>query len=73
MNILLNSMEKVKKFVDQVTQFESDMDLRSGKYQVDAKSILGIISLNLSKPLELIIYDKQSEREIKDSLKGFQA
>lgn len=73
MNIMLNSMEKVKNFVNQITQFESDMDLKSGNYQVDAKSILGIMSLNLSKPLELIIYDEQSKGEIMNSLHGFQA
>ena len=73
MNIMLNSMEKVKNFVNQITQFESDIDLKSGNYQVDAKSILGIMSLNLSKPLELIIYDEQSKGEIMKSLHGFQA
>lgn len=73
MNIMLNSMEKVKNFVNQITQFESDIDLKSGNYQVDAKSILGIMSLNLSKPLELIIYDEQSKGEIMNSLHGFQA
>lgn len=73
MNIMLNSMEKVKNFVNQITQFETDIDLKSGNYQVDAKSILGIMSLNLSKPLELIIYDEQSKGEIMNSLLGFQA
>lgn len=73
MNVMLNSMDKVKNFVNQITQFESDIDLKSGNYQVDAKSILGIMSLNLSKPLELIIYDEQSKGEIVNSLQGFQA
>lgn len=73
MNVMLNSMDKVKNFVNQITQFESDIDLKSGNYQVDAKSILGIMSLNLSKPLELIIYDEQSKGEIMNSLHGFQA
>lgn len=73
MNVMLNSMDKVKNFVNQITQFESDIDLKSGNYQVDAKSILGIMSLNLSKPLELIIYDEQSKGEIMNSLLGFQA
>lgn len=57
LTVSLNSIEKVKAFVDDITQFDSEFDLASGRYVVDAKSILGIFSLDISKPLKLTIYD----------------
>ena len=51
--ISLNSIDKVKSFVNAITQFEFDFDLVSGRYVIDAKSIMGIFSLDLSKPIEL--------------------
>ena len=52
--ISLNSIGKVKSFVNTISQFEYDFDLISGRYVIDAKSIMGIFSLNLDLPLELI-------------------
>lgn len=49
----LESIERVKDFVTCVTQFDMDMDLINGRYVVDAKSILGIFSMDLSKSLGL--------------------
>lgn len=54
--ISLNSIEKVKSFVNDVTRFDSDFDLVSGRYVIDAKSIMGIFSLDLSKPINLNIH-----------------
>ena len=54
--ISLNSIEKVKSFVNHVTRFDSDFDLVSGRYVIDAKSIMGIFSLDLSKPINLNIH-----------------
>ncbi|HCL03443.1 MAG TPA: PTS sugar transporter [Lachnoclostridium phytofermentans] len=54
--ISLNSIDKVKSFVNDVTKFDSDFDLVSGRYVIDAKSIMGIFSLDLSKPIELNIH-----------------
>ena len=54
--ISLNSIGKVKSFVNAITQFEYDFDLISGRYVIDAKSIMGIFSLDLSKPIALNIY-----------------
>ena len=54
--ISLNSIDKVKSFVNAITQFEFDFDLVSGRYVIDAKSIMGIFSLDLSKPLELRVH-----------------
>ena len=59
MTIRLKSTEEVREFVKEVMMLQNDYDLISGKYVTDAKSILGIYSLNLSKPLELV---KRGER-----------
>ncbi|MHC1747517.1 MAG: HPr family phosphocarrier protein [Cellulosilyticaceae bacterium] len=56
-NICLNSIEKVKQFVNLIGKYDGDFDLTSGRYVIDAKSIMGIFSLDLSKPLRLDIYD----------------
>lgn len=61
--ILLDSVEKVKKFVSITTKFESEMDLVSGRYIIDAKSIMGIFSTNLSKPIILRIYEEGEKAE----------
>ncbi len=55
-NISLDSIDKVKSFVNDITKFDSDFDLISGRYVIDAKSIMGIFSLDLSKPIELSIH-----------------
>ena len=49
--ISLNSIDKVKSFVNDITKFDYDFDLVSGRYVIDAKSIMGIFSLDLSKPI----------------------
>ncbi len=54
--ILLDSIDKVKQFVNSITLFDFDFDLISGRYVIDAKSIMGIFSLNLSDPIELAIH-----------------
>ena len=54
--ISLNSIDKVKSFVNDITKFDSDFDLVSGRYVIDAKSIMGIFSLDLSKPIDLNIH-----------------
>ena len=53
LQISLNSIDKVKSFVNDITRFENDFDLVSGRYVIDAKSIMGIFSLDLSKELTL--------------------
>ena len=52
--ISLNSIDKVKSFVNDITKFDVDFDLVSGRYVIDAKSIMGIFSL--SKPIDLNIH-----------------
>lgn len=54
--ISLNSIDKVKAFVNEVTKYDAEFDLVSGRYVIDAKSIMGIFSLDLSKPIDLNIH-----------------
>ena len=54
--IRLSLVENVNQFVNIVTRYPYEMDLRAGRHVVDAKSILGIFSLDLSKPITLEIY-----------------
>ena len=67
-NIMLNSINDVKNFVNTVNKYDFDVDLTSGRYVVDAKSIMGIFSLDLSKPIKLDIHcdDCEFEDEIKE-------
>lgn len=55
-SIKLPLAENVKAFVNVVNKYPYDMDLRAGRYVVDAKSILGILSLDLAKPITMEIY-----------------
>ncbi|GFI26863.1 phosphocarrier protein HPr [Lachnospiraceae bacterium] len=66
--ISLNSIDKVKAFVNTVTQFDYDFDLISGRYTIDAKSIMGIFSLDLSKPIDLAIHVESDEADILEAL-----
>ena len=54
--IRLDSIDKVKSFVNIITKYDTDFDLISGRYVIDAKSIMGIFSLDLSKPIDLNIH-----------------
>ena len=56
LKISLNSIDKVKAFVNEIIKFDCDFDLVSGRYVIDAKSIMGIFSLDLSKPINLNIH-----------------
>ena len=62
-DISLNSIEKVKNFVNLINRFDYDFDLVSGRYVIDAKSIMGIFSLDLSKPIALNIYADEKNVE----------
>ena len=52
-NLLLGTINDVKNFVNIVSQYDFDVDLISGRYAIDAKSIMGIFSLDISKPIKL--------------------
>ena len=64
--VLLNTTDNVKSFVNILAKYDYDMDLRSGRYVVDAKSILGIFSLDLNKPVVLEVFDEDCENLIED-------
>ncbi len=69
--ISLNSIDKVKSFVNEITKFNNDFDLVSGRYVIDAKSIMGIFSLDLSKPIQLNIHAEDNIDEIMEVLKAY--
>ncbi|HHU70540.1 MAG TPA: HPr family phosphocarrier protein [Clostridiales bacterium] len=69
--ISLNSIDKVKAFVNDVTKFDSDFDLVSGRYVIDAKSIMGIFSLDLSKSIDLNIHSEENLDHILEILKPY--
>lgn len=68
--ILLQSIEDVKNFNRIVTLYDGDVDLVSGRYVIDAKSIMGIFSLDLSKPINIQVHGDQPE-ELLEQLKAF--
>ncbi len=61
-NIALKAIDDVKNFVNTVLLFDYDIDLISGRYAIDAKSIMGIFSLDLSKPIELRAHTEDAEK-----------
>ena len=61
--IKLDTFDKVKKFVNAVQTFESDIDLTSDRYIINAKSIMGIFSLDLSKPLNVVVHEEDGVNE----------
>lgn len=67
--ISLPSAEVVKDFVSEVTKLDGDFDLISDRYILDARSLMGIFSLDLSKPIELKIYNDIPQNI--DALKKF--
>lgn len=69
--ISLNSIDKVKSFVNDITKFDCDFDLVSGRYVIDAKSIMGIFSLDLSKPIDLNVYSGEDDAQIMEALKPY--
>ena len=69
--VSLNSIDKVKSFVNLLTKYDEDFDLVSGRYIIDAKSIMGIFSLDLSKPISLNIHATENLDEIMESIKPY--
>ncbi len=69
--ISLNSIDKVKSFVNDISRYSYDFDLVSGRYVIDAKSIMGIFSLDLSRPIDLSIHAEENVDEILTALKPY--
>ncbi len=64
--ILLNTINDVKVFVNMVSKYDFDVDLISGRYAVDAKSIMGIFSPDLSKPIKVEIHSDNCEKFLEE-------
>ena len=65
-NLSLNCINDVKEFVGIVTKYDFDIDLTSGRYVVDAKSIMGIFSLDLSKPIKAEVHSDNCDKFAED-------
>ncbi|MDE6399070.1 MAG: HPr family phosphocarrier protein [Clostridiales bacterium] len=61
LKVSLSMAESVKNFVNVVSKYPYDIDLRSGRFVIDAKSLLGIFSLDLSKPIVLEVYSDKCD------------
>lgn len=64
--IKLTSIQDIRNFVDTVTKYNMDIDLSSGRYIVDAKSIMGIFSLDLMNNIEVTAHTDNCDDLIKD-------
>lgn len=70
-NLMLDSIERVKTFVELISRYPFDADLVSGRYTVNAKSIMGIFSLDLSRPATLVIHSEDCAAVL-EQLKEYQ-
>ena len=68
--IMLNTINDVKQFVNTVAKYDFEVDLVSGRYAIDAKSIMGIFSLDLSKPIRLEAHTDDCDA-FYEEIKGF--
>ena len=70
-NVNLNTVEKVKGFVNTISPLDGDFDLVSDRYVVDAKSIMGIFSLDLGKTLRLDIHSDDVAEKVLPALQPY--
>lgn len=70
MRVLLDTIEKIKRFNHIVQNYDLDIDLISGRYLIDAKSIMGIFSLDCSRPFDVVIHGEESG-ELRKELEEF--
>lgn len=61
-NISINTIDKVKRFVNLTNRCEADVDIISGRLLVDAKSIMGIFSMDLTRPMTLCVHESNIEK-----------
>ena len=59
--VLLNTIDRVKKFVNDIVSIESDVDLICGRYTLDANSIMAIFSINLNNKLKLVLHSDDED------------
>ncbi|GAA0266117.1 hypothetical protein GCM10008922_26570 [Faecalicatena contorta] len=70
LGICFRQPEDITEFVDIVNQFEYDVDLKSGKNIVDAKSLLGVIAISKADGVELVIHSDECQ-ELLDRLQNY--
>ena len=70
-NIKLKEINDVYKLVNILVGFNGDVDLESGRYKVDGKSILGIFSLDLREPIKLTYLEEAGADNLREQLKDF--
>ena len=71
--VALNDFIKIKNFSSEVVKFESDIDLVKGRYIIDAKSTIGIFTLDLSAPVDVVIHseDEDEIRRFNEVMEAF--
>lgn len=71
--VALNDFIKIKNFSSEVVKFESDIDLVKGRYIIDAKSTIGIFTLDLSSPVDVVIHsdDEDEIRRFNEVMEEF--
>lgn len=72
LTISLTQVSQVQQFVNAVNKYPFDVDMVSGRYTINAKSLLGIYSLDLNRPLQVLIYSDDCE-DLKAELRAFMA
>lgn len=72
LTISLTQVSQVQQFVNTVNKYPFDVDMVSGRYTINAKSLLGIYSLDLNRPLQVLIYSDNCE-DLKAELREFMA
>jgi phosphotransferase system HPr-like phosphotransfer protein len=70
-NIRLSTIVDVRDFVNAVAAYDGEVDLTSGRYVVDGKSIMGIFSLDLLKPIKLTVHNDNNADELFEKLERF--
>lgn len=69
LTLKLNSLDDVKRFIGITSRYDAELSLENGCYSVDAKSILGVFSMDLSQPVQLVC--RQENEKLKEELRAF--
>lgn len=73
MKVLLDSVDKVKTFSRLASTFEENIDVICGRYVIDGKSIMGLLSIDLLRPLTVYFHSPHTDRvkEFEEAMKDF--
>lgn len=68
--VTLTSINHVKEFVTAASMMSCEIDVTSGRYTIDAKSIMGLFSLDLTKPITVQVRGTEAQgQEFRDAVK----